>query len=287
MGGIILEYREILTNNRKAFRTVHIFSIICSIGITIFYIIKSQIINFANVYSNYNNNGIENHYSNVVMAISFAVLFAFLLVSYFIIYKKSKHIKISMIATGVICVIIILSCGISNYYINSQNEIYTYNNSIVESNVKTLFPIDNFSYNENSKNNYYFKDVHYKNIYWAGSSSYKDFAEENSTVYLSEEPTDSTVYLTYYYIKDDSKKMINLFNRNKEKYDNLSNDEYTVVKHIGNYTILESDYSYEFLLIDDTEVFYLSASKNKRTKYTYKDIEKTAFKQLKILSQRV
>lgn len=84
------------------------------------------------------------------------------------------------------------------------------------------------------------------------------------------------MFTNYYYLNDESGKRVKEYKRSRKLYDSLTFTDYTTEQHKDNFDIYEYDDNYEIIFIDDTEVFYFSASKNKRTQYSIEDITETA-----------
>lgn len=71
--------------------------------------------------------------------------------------------------------------------------------------------------------------------------------------------------------------MISEYNKKKKLYDTwFSLDNYINEYQVNGYKIYEYEDCYELIFINEKEVFYLSATKNKRTPYDYEDLLKNS-----------
>lgn len=230
-------------------------------------------INFANVTPDARSNGIEHLPVYSALAISTAGLLICLIFccAFRSNSKKTVALKISVIIFAVI--IIFASYFISSDIVDSVS----YVSQSESSELSKFFPIDKYDYGKSNENFYSYKEVTFGDVYWIGNYSSKDFESGDSFEDLTEEPNDSSVYMNYYYLKDDTGRLISEYNKKKQIYDTwFSLDNYVNEYKVNGYHVYEYEDCYEIILIDGTEVFYFSATKNKRTSYDYKDLLKTA-----------
>lgn len=171
---------------------------------------------------------------------------------------------------GIIIFIGIVVSSIVSFSIVNTNE---YTSSNITGTEKQYFPIDKYKYDEKSEDFYYYKEVKIGKAYWFGSCSYKDFAAKNNMVDLVEERTDSTVFMNYYFLCDKNGNRIKEFKKKMAWYDVFSiSDEVISEYQQDDFIVYEYEDSFECFAFDDKEAFYLSASKNKRTKYNSDDV---------------
>lgn len=254
-----------ITSVNKKFKAIHIaFTIIDFIALT-FFLDKMLMVSYANIYQYGRITGIE--YVPLYLCL-IIVLFAIFIISIGLLMFWKKWSK-KIIFSYVVCVILITIATIVGLKLPNVNE---YTSSSYNQSQSEYLPIDKFEYKENSEDYYFYRDVTIGDTYWIGSSSYKDFAAENRTVEWTEEPRDSTVFLNYYYLFDESGYLIKDFSNKKIFWDIIAPADFDSEQKIGNYTVYEYSDNYEVMLESDSEVFYLCASKNKRTEYDANDL---------------
>ncbi|MGN0522209.1 MAG: hypothetical protein ACI4IQ_06185, partial [Eubacterium sp.] len=223
---------------------------------------KRITINYAYIYPVGRSCGIEYSLLYTMLSIELFVLIVFLLC--FFNAKKLRTNK-KAIFISVICIILVLIGSI--VFSLKAPKTFEYQSSQTDNKTSAFFPIDSFEYKEPSQNYYYFKQYQFSDTSWIGCCSYKDFASENPLIDLTEEISDSTVFMNYYYLKDSKKHKIKEFNFKRNLYDLSSSNIYVSEIHKDNYSLYEYEDNYEFILIDDETVFYLSSSKNNKTEY--------------------
>ena len=230
-------------------------------------------INFANVTPGARSNGIEHLPVYSALAISTAVLLICLIFccAFRSNSKKTVALKISVIIFAVIIIF-------ASYFISSNTvDSVSYVSQSESSELSKFFPIDKYDYGKSNEDFYSYKEVTFGDVYWIGNYSSKDFESGASFEDLTEEPNDSSVCMNYYYLKDDTGRLISEYNKKKQIYDTwFSLDNYVNEYKVNGYHVYEYEDCYEIILIDETEAFYFSATKNKRTSYDYKDLLKTA-----------
>lgn len=230
-------------------------------------------INFANVTPGARSNGIEYLPVYSALAISTAVLLICLILccAFRSNSKKTVALKISVIIFAVIIIF-------ASYFISSNTVVsVSYVSQSESSELSKFFPIDKYDYGKSNEDFYSYKEVTFGDVYWIGNYSSKDFESGYSFEDLTEEPNDSSVCMNYYYLKDDTGRLISEYNKKKQIYDTwFSLDNYVNEYKVNGYHVYEYEDCYEIILIDGTEVFYFSAAKNKRTSYDYKDLLNTA-----------
>lgn len=278
-GGIFSKY---FLENVKETKTIKIVTIVLACLSFIFACIfawKRLWINYANIYPYDRTNGIENSLFYSTISIGLAILFVYLCFCLKLKPKKKKHFFALIIVGVVLCLGILIVSIFSNLYVIEND----YQSKKFDSEQSEFLPINNYSYKENSDDFYYYKEVVLGDTYWIGSCSYKDFAAENSLVDFTEDVDDSTVFLNYYYFTDDSGRRVKEFLKKKDLYDVFSESEYLDEYQDGKFTAFENECDYEFMFIDDKEVYYFTASKNKRTQYDFDEFIQLAEKFLKTI----
>lgn len=230
-------------------------------------------INFANVTPYERSTGIEHLPVYSALAISSAVLLICLILC--CVFKSNSKKTVAIKISAIIFAIIVI---FASYFISSNivdTVSYVSRNECSE--LSKFFPIDKYDYGKSNEDFYSYKEVTFGDVYWIGNYSSKDFESGDSFEDLTEEPNDSSVCMNYYYLKDDTGRLISEYNKKKQVYDTwFSLDNYVNEYKVNEYHVYEYEDCYEFILIDETEVFYFSATKNKRTSYDYKDLLKTA-----------
>ncbi len=258
-----------ITFDSKKMKFIHIVITIVDFLALVFFLDKILMISYANVYQYGRITGIEH--VPLYLSLSIVLFTAFIVFICFLLsWKKSNKKIFFAYAVFVILIIIAVIVGFKLPKINEYTS-SSYNQSQAE-----YLPIDKFEYKENSEDYYFYREVTIGNTYWIGSSSYKDFAAENRTVEWTEEPSDSTVYLEYYYLLDESGCFIKDFSNRKVFWDIISPPDFDSEQIIDGYTVYEYFDSYEVIFESDSEVFYLCASKNKRTEYDANDLVSVA-----------
>lgn len=254
-----------ITSVNKQFKSIQIILTIIDFIVLIFCLYRMITINYANIYQYDRVTGIEHLPLYFFLAIALFIIFI-ISVGIILFWKEWNNKIIIPYAIFVILIIISIIAGLKLPIVNE------YTSSSYNQEQSEFLPIDKFEYKEDSEDYYFYRDVTIGDIYWIGSSSYKDFATENRTVEWTEEPQDSTVYLNYYYLFDESGHLVKNYLNKKNWYDILSVSYYESEQKIDNYVIYEYEDCYELILEDDKEIFYLSASKNKRTQYDENDL---------------
>lgn len=249
-----------ITSVNKHFKTIHIIFTFIVFIILGFFSYRLFTVNYANIYQYDRASGIEHLPLYFCITIVLCVIFIISII--ILLFNKQYNIKmifVYMLFILFITISIILGIKLPN--------VTEYSSSLYNQSQSEYLPIDEFEYNENSTDYYYYRNVSIGDIYWIGSSSYKDFAAENTMVDLTEDVSESTVFMNYYYLFDDSGYLVKDYSKKKIWYDILSVDNYETEKQIDNYKVYEYQDCYELILEENNEIFYLSASKNKRTKY--------------------
>lgn len=230
-------------------------------------------INFANVTPYERSTGIEHLPVYSALAISTAILLICLILCC-IFRSKSKK---AVFAKAFVIVFAVSNIFASYFISLSMVEAVSYISEKDCTELSRFFPIDKYEYGESKKNFYSYKEVTFGDVYWIGNFSCKDFESDDSFEDLTDEPNDASVCMDYYYLNDDTGKMISEYNKKKKLYDTwFSLDNYINEYQVNGYIIYEYEDCYELIFINEKEVFYLSATKNKRTPYDYEDLLKNA-----------
>lgn len=259
----------ISTNKIKIIRIFYGVSIPLTVLVLVICVYKRFTINFANIDVSLRSSGIEYLPVYSALAISISILLICLICC--CIFKT--HSKKSMIIKS--SVIVIFFIGIITSYFVSSNivDTVTYISENSTSELSQFFPIDKYDYNDSKRDYYSYKEVTFNDVYWIGSSSYKLFESADIVEDWTNEKSDSNVFLNYYYLNDDTGTKIKEFNKKMHYYDTFySLDNYNNKYKIDGYDVYEYEDNYELIFVNATEVLYLSASKNKRTVYDFKNL---------------
>lgn len=259
----------ISTKKGKIIKIFYGVSIPLTVLFLAFFVYKRFTINFANMDVALRFNGIE--YLPVYSALAISTSFLLICLICCVIFKSKS--KSSVIIKGAVLAALFIAVLLSYFISANSVETVTYISERYTEELSPFFPIDQYDYDGSAADFYSYKEVTFNNVYWMGNSSYKFYEAEDLVTEWTSESGDLIVFMNYYYLNDDTGKKVAEYERKKNHYDTFyALDDYIDKQETNGYEIYENENSYELFFVNETEVFYLSASKNEKTVYDCNDL---------------